>query len=587
VSPGTLLRRHAPAALGYTVFALVFTMPVWTDPLHLLPGEPTSDLADHAWGYHWFASALGEGRIPLQTDAVLHPDGGRLLLGDPLGALLAVPLVWTVGLVPAFGIMAVLQLVFAGLSAYGLGLRWCGSRPAAFAGGAIFAFSSYALSCLYSGTSGYLVTGFLPVYLFAAHRALSRGGWRWTVGAAATAAILTFATPYYGLFSALLTLVLVGVLAARKGAEIDALLGRAAGLAVLGAAGVAPTLLAIRAAMGAPDALVSPTNSPGWDQTVLPRVDLLTFLAPWDHHFPDMAAEGNLGILHANSLGWIALALAVVAGVRVAAARRWWVVLAIYGLLMAGPQLTLAGRALTLGGHPLVLPYALLAFPGSPLRLVHHPHRMVVWAMLLVGLLAAMGLAHLLRGRRRRTRWAVGAGIAVAVVVEAMLLSPARWPLPVTELDPPARCAELGQETRGAILDFPPGAIHEARSYLLQATVHGRPTAYWVTSFLPEGVQASGLVDAGLARVGDRTARRTTREGRLLPAVPGARIVEDPGGASLAALGFSHLLLHPSSVDPDALGDVRELFDGALGTPREWEDGTLEYTLPAAGGASP
>lgn len=587
MSGGARLRRHVPAALGYTALALLFTLPVWTDPVHLLPGEPTSDLADHAWGYHWFARALAGGDLPLHTDLVRHPQGGALFFGDSLGALLAAPLVWTVGLVPAFSMMAVFQLVFAALAAYAAGLRWCGSRPAAFAGGTVFAFSSYALSCLHSGTSGYLVTGFLPLYLLAVHGALTRGGWRRLLWAAALAAVTTFATPYYGLFAGLFTLALVAVLAARREVEIDALLGRGAVVAGLSAVGMAPTLLGIRAAMGASDALVSPASSPGWDQATLPRVDLLTFFAPWDYHFPDMAIEGNTGILHANSLGWIALALAAVAGWRVLAARRWWATLGLYGLLMLGPQLTVAGRPLSLGDLPLHLPYALLCFPGSPMRGVHHPHRMVVWAMLLLGLLAAMGLAHLLRERGRATRWAAGVAVAAAVAAEAMLFSPARWPLPVTELDPPARCAELAQEADGAILDFPPGAVLEARTYLLRATVHRRPTAYWVTSFLPDEVQASGLIDEGLARLGDRTARRTTRERRLLPALDRDRVDAELSPDALAALGFSHLLLHPSAMDPEDHDAIRELFDGALGTPLEWQDGTLEYDLDPGNGGAP
>lgn len=585
MSGGARLLRHAPALLGYLALALLFTMPVWTDPAHLLPGEPTSDLADHAWGYHWFARSLADGELPLHTDLVRHPEGGTLFFGDPLGALLATPLVWTLGLAPAYSLMAVFQLVFAALAAYAVGLRWCGARPAAFVGGTVFAFSSYSLSCLHSGTSGYLVTGLLPLVLLAVHGALTRGGWRWLLGAGVVAAVTTFATPYYGLFSVLFTLVLVAVLAARREVEIDVLVGRAGALVGLIAVGAAPTLLAIRWAMGVPDALVSPASSPGWDQATLPRVDLLTFVAPWDHHFPDMAAEGNSGILHANSLGWIALALAAVAGWRVLAARRWWATLGVYGLLMLGPQLTVAGRPLALGTLPLYLPYALLCFPGSPMRLVHHPHRMVVWAMLLLGLLAAMGLAHLLRDRGRRTRWAVGAAVGMAVAAEAMLLSPARWPLPVTELDPPARCVRLAQDADGAILDFPPGAVLEARTYLLRATVHRRPTAYWVTSFLPDEVQASGLIDEGLARLGDRTARRTTRERRLLPALDRDRVDADLSPDALAALGFSHLLLHPAAMDPEDHDAMRELFDGALGAPIEWEDGTLEYGIdPVKGG---
>ncbi len=576
-----LLRRHGPALVGYLVCALLFTLPVWLDPLHRLPGESTSDLADHAWGYHWVARSLADGRIPFHTDLVRFPAGGSLFFGDPLGALMAAPLVWIVGLVPAFSLVAMFQLVFAAMAAYAVGLRWCGSRPAAFVGGTVFAFSSYALSCLHSGTSGYLVLGFLPLFLFAAGRALTRGGGRWLLAAAVTAWAITFAAPYYGLFAAVFTLVLAGVLALRREVEVDALIGRGAAVAALSAAGMAPTLLAVRAAMGAGDALVSPDNSPGWDQVTLPRIDALTFLVPWDYHFPDMAAEGNIGILHANSLGWIALGLAAVAGWRVIAARRWWAALAVYAVLMLGPQLTVAGRPLALGSLPLYLPYAALCFPGSPLRSIHHPHRMVVWAMLLLGLLAALGLAHLLRGRSPRARWTLGALVAAAVVGESLLLSPAHWPLPVTELDPPARCAELGREAEGAILDFPPGAVHEARTYLLRATVHRRPTAYWVTSYLPEEVLANGLIREALARIHDGTTRRTTRERRLLPGVPTGTATERPSADSLVALGFSHLLVHPGALDPRDREVIRELFSGALGPPRVWEDGTEEYALSA------
>ncbi len=585
---GAAVRRHGPAIAGYAALAALFISPVWADPTHLLPGAPTSDMADHAWGYHWFARSLAAGQLPFHTDLVNHPAGGTLFFGDPVGALLATPLVWIFGLVPGFSLGLALQLVLAALAAYALALRWTGSRPAAFVGGTIFAFSSYALSCLHSGTTGYLVTAPVALYLLAAHQAIVRGGMRWMLAAAAAATAATFAAPYYGLFSALMTLILAGVLGVRREVEVDALLRRCATLAALTAVGALPVLLLIRGALLADDALVSPASSPGWDQATLPRVDLLTFLAPWDHHFPDMGAEGNHGILHANSLGWITLALAAFAGLRVRAARGWWAGLGVYGLLMAGPQLTVAGHPLSLGSVPLYLPYAALCFPGSPLRSVHHPHRMVIWAMLLLGLLAAMGLARLLRERGPRASWALAALAAGAIAVESLLLSPARWPLPVTRLDPPARHAELAMEATGAVFDFPPGAVREARTYLLLATVHRRPTAYWVTSFLPVELADNGLIQGMLARLDDPTSRRTTREGRVLtwpltPDLPADQAaVED-----LSRHGFSHLLVHPATMDPGETAAIRELLDAQLAPAAEWPDGTLEYALPPPSGEAP
>ena len=584
MSVGATLVRHGPAAAGYGALAVLFTMPVWTDPTHLLPGAPTSDMADHAWGYHWFARSLAGGAIPFHTDLVNHPTGGSLFFGDPVGALLSVPLVWIFGLAAGFSLGQALQLVLAGLAGYAAALHWSGSRAAAFVGGTVFAFSSYALSCLYSGTTGYLVTAPLPLYLIAAHRALVDGGRRWTVLAAAAAGLATLAAPYYGLFTALVTLILAGVLAVRGRVETDALLRRCAALAALAAVAVVPVLVGVRAGLLADDALVSPASSPGWDQALLPRVDLLTFVAPWDHHYPDMAAAGNEGILHANGLGWIALGLAAFAGLRVRRARTWWATLGLWGVLMAGPQLTVAGHPVSLGSLPVYLPYAALCFPGSPLRAIHHPHRMVIWGMLLLGLLAALGFARLMRGWSGPARGGLAALVAAAIAVEVLLLSPAVWPLPVTRLDPPARCAELGREAAGAILDWPPGAVRESRTYLLRATVHRRPVAYWVTSFLPDELGDNGLVQQMLARLHDPTLRRTTREGRVLawPVAPG-RPAAPASLDQLVQLGFSHVLVHPDTLGDDEVIALRDLLAGAGLEARRWEDGTLEFALPSAG----
>lgn len=521
-----------------------------------LLGHPLSDMPDHLQGAWWFGGELLRGRLPAETGLTHFPGALRLWYPDPIGALFmlaARPL----GLARAWDLLQALQPVAAALAAYAMGRDLLGPGRGGLVPAAVVGASPYLLGLQHSGLSEY--AGIWPVVLavWATLRALGldpRGrppSLRLAALAGLLVGLCALQALYYGLFTALFAV------CALPGRGVRA---RVLPLLVLGLVATPPCLgvaALAEAALADPLAAVTAANAPGWQGDGLPATDLLTFIRPGAHYFPDTPALGNPGILHVNYLGGVALLLGMWAAVRDRSLRPLLTVTLLYGLLCLGPALCWDGRLVRVGGQALRLPLALLYLPGSPLAGVHHPYRLVVALLPLLGLFAGSGAARLP---------AVGAGLlrdgaALVVVLEALLLSPAPWPTRVTAFELPAIYAALPD---GPLLDWPPDATAANRRYQAWQTAHGQPIPYGVNVFLPEVLRSDLLVVDLLRALDDPAARSRNRD------QPPLRQLYPPSAsrrARLGELGFVALVLHREALGEAERSRTEALLRARLGAP--------------------
>ncbi len=554
----TGLRHHAgPLAL----FAALAVLLTWPGVLHLgtaIPGAATSDAYDHYWGYAWFASTLGRGELPLHTDLSHWPPGGSLWFIDPLGALVSLPFQAVLGAAAGYT-LALLVQVWGGMAGgYALGWSYSRERAPAVLTGVIFGASPYVLSLLYSGTVEYLSLAPLPLFWLSVRHSLTtdsqrgaRSGSRLSaLAAAACWAWATLGNFYYAAFCALLLAIAV----VSVGTPWRSRLLRA-GLVGLGAAVLAGPVLAVAArTLSASDAVVTPESAPGWNYRSLPATDLLTFLHPGAYYFPDNRKMGNEGIIHVNYLGWLTLALAIVGAWRHRPLR---LPLALAAVLALGPTLALHGAPVRFGGSPVPLPDTLLYLPGSPFRFVHHPFRLVVLLMMFAGGAAACATV----GRPR-----LALLLSAGILAEALLASPAVWPLPTAPVTAPDYYHRAHDDpTVRGIWDFPPNAHRANRWYQALAVTHGKRIPYGVNSFLPRAFADNHLVRALLQCLRRPASATLSREGgRPLEAFlqrPNAAKIPE-GRRKLRTQGYDVVAVHTGLLQASEATCVEQTLGG-------------------------
>ena len=448
-------------------------------------GTARGDIWNSLWSHWWVAGGLADAHWPIATTLLNHPEGGRLLVADPLGALLATPLVWLLGPVLASNLCAWLYIVGAGLAAHTLGRRLGGRGWIA---GLALAGSPLLIAHLHNGSSEAVAVLWLPLAGLAVLDALRRGGAP-RVGLAGLAlAVATVASWYTGLAAWLLAASLVA-LGTGDGLGLGARLRRglpAMGLALLLCAPLAAWSWSLAQA---PDGLVSiktPHELHRIRRTIGPA-DPRIFFVPGGFRSPDFASlQGRPGdYVNLAYLGWVLLGLAAVPLLRRVRRARTprgdpppragpepalLLVLAVGMLAAMGPVLVVDGLPLELAGRALPLPWRL--FEGLP----GFSGLSLLWRLALAPLLALA----LLADRAAATLPVRTAAVAaVLVVLEAQLLSPAAG-LPAVSPVPRYPALEaLALAPSGAVLNMPVAAN---RSYLYEQVVHGQPLAAGLNS---------------------------------------------------------------------------------------------------------
>ena len=458
--------------------------PVLPSPSGLVVGAARSDVWNSLWSHWWVAQGLADGRWPIATELLNHPDGGRLLVADPLGALLAAPLVLMLGPVLAYNLTAWLHAAAAGLAAHALARRLGGRGWLA---GAAFACSPLLLAHLNNGSSEAFALCWLPLAGLALVQALQRPGLAWRALAGLALALATIASWYTGLAAWLMAACLLGV-GLGDGVPLAARLRRGLSALILAGLLCAPFAAFTLDLAQASDGLVQIKASDELHRLrrTLGPADPRIFVVPGPFRSPDFARiEGRPGdYANVAYLGWGLLAAALLPRLRrrasppasqSAPAPRGpdaaLLLTLLLGLLAAmGPVLVMNGLPVDLGGQALPLPYRIVedlpGFAGLSL----------LWRLAAAPALALALLAD--RAVARLPTWVVGAAVLL-VLAEVHLISPAA-DLPAVTPAPRSPALEaLALAPPGAVINLPVAAD---RAYLYEQVLHQQPLASGLNS---------------------------------------------------------------------------------------------------------
>lgn len=520
---------------------------LWPNPLaDGALGHPQGDLADHYWGTWWFGERLLQGESPLLTHQTHLPEGGALWHPDPLGGLLGLAL-RPFGFPLAWNLLVTLRLLAAAILALGMGQAFTGRPLGGVVAAVVVAASPYEISLIHSGLSEYQGLALPLLCTWVTLRSLETGERPALVGLLMFAA--TAQSFYYGAFALLFAL--CGI-PGRGWADRAATMARAFAVWALLAL---PWMAVAWSTLHGDHPAFSPEQAPGWSFAELPATDLMSWLRPGAWYHPDTPALGNPGILHVNYLGWGALLLGIFGVFRDPRSRSLLPHAAIFGAFALGPVLSWNRVVLRVLGVTVLLPMALFYLPGSPLRFVHHPYRIDAFVLPFVALFVAAGACAL-------PRW-IGALVAPALLAEALLASPAPWPIARAEVPDASLVAELPGE--GAVLDWPPDATSANRAYLMAQVQHHRPIAAGVNTFLSTTLLRDPLV-AELVRALDRPMQRARN--RDVPPRGPVVLTPSPGESQLTAYGFAWIVLHERYLSSGERARAELLLQRALGEPQ-------------------
>lgn len=544
--------------------AVLVTWPLALDPLGVLSGHPGNDVWNHIWGYWWVADEVAAGRLPLVTDLQAFPGSSRLFFIDTFGAMITLPIQWLAGPVLAMNVVVIGCFWAAGMAAWGLArhvrAELFGAGPDADRDALIaaiaYATSPHLIAQAYNGITETLFAAGLPLATLGVLRLFDRPTlWRAFV-AAVGMALCMLANWYYGLMALVGSVLLLVVFALVRRERVRwAALPKAVALAALvSGAAVAPVLGGFASTLDGPDAIVKRDPAFVWTSLVTHNItDVVSSFRPGKVYSPDLKELHGEDLLIVTYLGWT---LIVLAGIGLARTRRWrdrlpWVAwCGLFAILMLGPYLYVAGAYITVADRRIPLPFLAL-FESLPLfERISHPFRFVMGVQLGLGVLAALGLGAL-------PKWARVAA-PVVLMVEALVLSPAPWPIPRSSAHMPEHVAVLAADPEpGAVLDVPISVANLERAvYLYWQTGHRRPSPYALNEPLPVVLDRSHVVRALLTAEAGRIDR-------LPPMLAELDLVV--AGRALARLGVRYVVLHGTMYPPERKAQSIAILRTALG----------------------
>jgi len=455
-------RRITPGQLG-AALALFFVLAAGLNPsLALHPGRlytaPSGDFAFGYWNTWWTARALAAHTNPLFTRMIFHPGGISLLWHDLplLVTVVAAPLVWAFGTTVAYNLVYLATFVLAALGAWLLARWWTGSQLAALGAGVVYAFAPIHVFAYVNQSNAQFE--WLPFLVLALLKLKEEGRLRYGFLAGLWLGFTLLCNFYYGVYSALLVVVLGGILLLRPGRREVSRRTLLIGLGLC--AGTAFLLNAFRLIPMLAERLSGNVET---GVTTRTYADLLGLKIR-------LEADGSFHLIGWPSiLGWSVLAGAILATVRGGwrRTRLWWLLAGGFFVLALGNSLSVAGRE-----YPLPMPADLLHRLPLLATLRGYQRALIVVALALA-LLFAEFLRRLDERKGRGARLLAWSALALAA---AEFRPPARrpWPDPV-----PAFYRELRDEPgEEAVLAIPFDPDASARSMIrpmFLQTVHEKP----------------------------------------------------------------------------------------------------------------
>ncbi|MBM4243890.1 MAG: hypothetical protein FJ148_08765 [Deltaproteobacteria bacterium] len=463
--------------LVVTGYVLLTAWWLWPLPAHMadhlvypVGGSPfiAADVQLIVWALAWDTHALLTSPLSLFDANVFHPAPLSLAFSEHfLGYVPLFAPTWLVTGNPVLAANAVIVLTFplCALAAYALARRFV-APPAAFVAGALFAFHGARYANLYHLHQ--LGTFWTPLALLFTERWLERARARDAVALAFAVGLQLLSSFYLGYAIVLLYGAYLPVALLRWRDRLDR--RRLVGIAVGLVAGGVPALVASLPYLELQRLGLVPSGRSA-------RVDLVLGSA-----FTTARIRAYLATLGVGPTVYALGALALVADWRRGGvyARVVAIVAIATGLLFAsGPEIPLFGRAWW-------SPYEILFryLPGfSAVRL---PFRFLFLAQLGFSLLAALGLAVLLRRLPARAAWPASIA-AVGLVLATGGARPAHplQPQTVAATPPPAYRWLAANAQDGALLELPLIGVVVAGERMVLSTHHWRPLIEAYSAYPP------------------------------------------------------------------------------------------------------
>jgi hypothetical protein len=470
-----VMRSTVAKTTAYFLVAICLTWPSALVVGDAVPASAGTDVWNSLWSLSHWANSVAAGEAPWLTSALNFPMGGTLLVTDPVGATLVMPVVLMFGPAVGYTLLVWLQLTFAGLVAHMFAsefLRWRrgsgGPGWGPWVSGLSFMASPLLSSHVHNGATEAMSVGWTALAVWLVWRAAVHHTLR-SVLAAALSLPLAAVAHWYGGVVAFVFAVIICVGGIGDGSSIRAR-GRwmPLGFGLLLTGLLAMSVLEVNDSRDSLTEIKTEEMVKGVNRTS-GSADPLTYVMPGAHRSPDFRkiSHHDEKFVHAHYLGFVLLGLCGWAGLR----RRRHTGFLMWGglaclLLSLGPVLIHNARPVLIAGDLAVpLPFFLLeAWPGfDSLSL---PWKLALGPALALSLMAGVALD--MRGRRM----ALG-GIA-------LILLEARWMSPAAELN--TLVSTVSAPSLVALRDAPDGAVinyplQPGRPYLFEQTVHGKPIA--------------------------------------------------------------------------------------------------------------
>ena len=477
------MRKVLVLAAVYLGLAVVLTWPALLELGHGVPGAERTDLWNSLWSFWFAADGLWSGELPYQARLLNHPQGGTLLVSDPLGVLFTAPLLPVLGIPLTYTALVWWRLMLAGVGAHLLAdavierrlPQLPHARDGAWIAGVAYASAPVLLSAVHNGTSESFNGGWAALAIWAAYRASTQGG----AARAILAGVLLLPAAVASWYAGVVAFLAVGflALAGPGGQPWRRHLAARVGALALGLVLVAPAAKAFQMGATAQTNLVGIKHTQelnGVRRTTGPA-DPAGYVRGGDFRSPDFRTSSryNENFLHCTYLGWIMLFGAAGSARRGRGPLFAWLAGGAALALSLGPVLVQQGSpVIVMGDRAVPLPFFLVErLPGfSSLSLLY---RLALGPALMGALLAAVGYGGLLARRAPGRRWLVGV-VAVAILMEIRLVSPLGSLPDTADATPPPAIRALALAPPGAVLNFP---LVGGRPYLYEQTVHQKAVA--------------------------------------------------------------------------------------------------------------
>jgi hypothetical protein len=408
-----------------------------------------------AWQFFWNLWWVKHSIVDLQTnpfhsDLMLYPQGSNLYL-HPLtfvSGILSIPLQVTTGnLILSYNIVLLLCLILSAIGAYALAYRATHNQLSAVLAAYIFAFTPFVFMRL-GGHINIFATWPIPFFLLFLLRFRESGRLRDAVGAGCFWAVLTYNWLEFATDAGMILVIFFGcwlvesIIMRQKKRFWQLVRGGLVLTAVwflISAPFLIPALRDIRSGH---------YFQPGGDESF--SADLLTYVTPsplWGPgESPQLSGPNPLHQAHLRSiegtayLGIVPLLLAAVAVIsirgRIPQVLPWLIAFVTFATLALGPKLWVNdSQDFTVLGISFSVPLPYQIYEKLPLagdRRV--PARMIVFGIMALAVLAAIGLDQLMSWIKRY--WKAAAALAVVPPIVLAWVALERWDEPLSTAIP-------------------------------------------------------------------------------------------------------------------------------------------------------